>query len=145
MIAIVLITFYANMPADSPFQYLIYALYALGIVWTIVAYRQSADFTGKFGDSFNQGFRCFIVVTLVMVLFTFGFSKMHPEFATESAQAYKEQLLKDKNQLSTDIEPAVARYKKGYTMTLVYGSIFGYLIIGAGVTAAVSALLTRRK
>jgi predicted PurR-regulated permease PerM len=145
MIAIVFITFYTNMPADSPFQYLVYALYALGIVWTIVAYRQSAAFTGKFGDAFSQGFRCFIVVTLLMVLFTFAFNKMHPEFAAESAQLYKEQQLKEKNKLLPDIEAGVARYKKGYTMALVYGSIFGYLIIGAGVTAAVSALITRRK
>ncbi len=145
MIAIVFITFYANMPADSPFQYLVYALYAVGIVWTIVAYRQSANFTGKFGDTFSQGFRCFIVVTLLMVVFTFIFNKMHPEFGAESARSYKEQLTKDKSQLPADIEANVARYKKGYTMALVYGSIFGYLIIGAGVTAAVSALITRRK
>lgn len=146
MIAISLITYYSGLPPNSPFQYLIYAVYALGITWTVVAYRNSASFTGKFGALFNQGFRCFIVVTLLMVAFTGIFSKMHPEFAEESAKLYKEELvLNAKAKTPSDIETDVARYKKGYTLALIYGSIFGYLIIGAAVTAATSLLLTRRK
>ena len=39
MIAIALITYYSGLPPDSPFQYLVYALYALGIIWTLVAYK----------------------------------------------------------------------------------------------------------
>lgn len=145
MMGIVLITYYSGMPANSPFQYLIYAFYALGIVWTIVAYRQSDLFTGKFGDTFGQGFRCFIVITLLMTTFTFGFSKIHPEFAEESGNAYREQMVKDKSKLPEDIDKEVSKYKKNYTTMLVYGSIIGYLIIGAGVTAAISVFIPKRK
>jgi len=145
MIAIALITYYAGLPPSSPFQYLIYALYALGITWTLIAYKNSSQFTGKFAGLFNQGFRCFIVVTLMMVAFTAIFSKMHPEFAEESSIVYKEELVKNaKSKTPADIDADVARYKKGYTLALVYGSIFGYLIIGAAVTAATSLLLRRR-
>ncbi len=145
MIAIALVTYYSGMPANSPFQFLVYAVYALGVVWTVVAYSKTSLFTGKFGDSFNQGFRCFIVITLMMVLFTATFSSMHPEFAEESSKYYREELLKQKDTLPPDIEAAVARYKKNYTMTLVYGSIIGYLIIGAVVTAVSSLIIIRRK
>lgn len=146
MISISLGVYYADLPASSPIQYLIYAAYGLGIIWTLIAYRRSAAFTGKFADLFGQGFRCFIVVILVMITFTFIFSKMHPEFAEESAKAYKEALLKEKNkdQTPAEIEETVSKYKSRYTTLVVFGSIFGYLIIGAGVTAAASALLTRR-
>lgn len=136
---------YRTLPSRTPLHYLVYALYAIGICWALVSYRQSSSFSGKFGDSFNTGFKCFIIALLCMVVYTYTFSKMHPEFAEESAQLYKEQLLKEKQKMPAEIEEATIRYKKGYTMVLVYGSIFGYLIIGAGVTAAVSALLTRRK
>lgn len=146
MTGVSLAVYYNNAAAGSFAQYLLYAAYGLGVIWTLVAYRRSEAFTGKFADLFAQGFRCFIVVVLVMVVFTYVFSKLHPEFAEESAKAYKEALLKEKakDQTPAEIEEAAETYKKRYNTILVFGSVFGYLIIGAGVTAAASALLTRR-
>lgn len=145
MIGIALITFYSGMKADSAFQYMVYIVYALGITWTITAYKKSDRFTGKFWDSFNQGFRCFIIVTLLMVLFTGIFSKMHPEFAKEAAEFYKEELIKSKSKTPAEIDTIVNSYKKSYSTMLIYSSIFGYLIIGAVVTTVVSLLTLRRK
>lgn len=144
MIAIALITYYSGMPADSSFQYLVYVAYAGGIIWTILAYKNSEKYTGRFWDNFNQGFRCFIIVTLIMVLFTAVFSKMHPEFAEESAKLYKEDLVKSNSKTPVEVDEVVKKYKNGYTMMLVYSSIFGYLIIGAIITAVTAALTTRR-
>lgn len=146
MIGISLAAYY-GLPADSPLHYLVFAAYAAGIIWTLVAHRSSPASSGKFGDSFNAGFRCFIIVTLIMVVYTFTFNKLHPEFAEESARLYKEQQLGIKNNSKTpaEIDADTTRYKNGYTMAVVYGSIFGYLLIGAAVTAAASLIITRRK
>jgi hypothetical protein len=138
---------YNFIPVESKLHFLVYAIYALGIIWTLIAYSNSSAFTGKFGDSFNAGFRCFIVATLLIVVYTFVFSKMHPEFAEESAKLYNEQLLADKTTSKTpdDIIADTLRYKNGYTKVVVYGTIFGYLIIGAGITAFGSILINRKK
>jgi hypothetical protein len=80
-----------------------------------------------------------------MVAFTFAFNRMHPEFAEESAQAYKELQVKQKDKFPADIENEVVNYKKTYNTVIIYGAIFGYLIIGACLTAATSAILFRRK
>lgn len=133
--------------AGTALQYTIYAIYGLGIIWTLVAYRQSAAYTGKFGDLFSQGFKCFIVVTLCMVLFYGLFNYFHPEIKEDMARVYREELGKltgEKQMLPADIDTEVATFKKQYLLRLVYSSIFGYLIIGAAVTAAASALLSRR-
>jgi hypothetical protein len=145
MISLVLIIYYGGKDADPRLQYLIYIIYVGGIIWTLLSYRRSPAFTGTFGGLFSQGFKCFIVVTLVIVLFTGIFSWMHPEFAKESALAYREQLINEnKDKLPAEIEKETEEYQKQYTLKLVSVSIFGYLIIGAGVTALGSALLTRR-
>lgn len=144
MIAVFLGLYYAGKNADARLQYLVYILYALGITWTVVAYRQSSSFTGKFGDVFSQGFKCFIIVTLIVAVFYGIFNYQHPEFAEETAKSYKEQLIREKG-LPPEIDKAVATFKKQYTLRLVSGAIFGYLIIGAAVTAAASVILTRRK
>ncbi|MCX6318317.1 MAG: DUF4199 family protein [Bacteroidetes bacterium] len=145
MMAIVLITYYSGMPPDAPFQKLIYIIYALGITWTIVAYRLSPAFTGKFWDTFLNGFRCFVVTILFVTISTLVFSMMHPEFKNESSQTYREQLITEKSKSPDEIESAVSTYKKRYHVMLVYGLIVGYLIIGTGITAAISAFIPKRK
>ncbi len=146
MIGVSFATYY-GIPGNSPLHYLVFAVYATGIIWTLIAFKSSPSYSGTFGNSFNAGFRCFIVATFLMVIYTFAFNKMHPEFAEESAKLYKEQQLKLKDNSKTpdEIEADTIRYKNGYVMAVVYGSIFGYLIIGAAVTAVASVILTRRK
>jgi hypothetical protein len=145
MIGIVMAIYNAGDDVNPSLQYLIYVVYAGGIIWTLLAHRRSPNYTGSFGNLFSAGFRCFIIVTLVMVLFTAIFSKMHPSFAEDSAKAYKEQLIAEKNKTPEEIDRETEQYKKQYTIRLVSVSIFGYLIIGAGITAFGSVLLTRRK
>jgi hypothetical protein len=145
MIGIALAVYYSGQPPGSSLQYIIYAVYAVGIVWAIVAWKNSASFSPKFSEAFQTGFKCFVVVTLLMVLFTAIFSKMHPEIAEDSAKYMKEELLKKKEQLPPEIDEAVNRFRNGFTLMLVYRSIFGYLIIGAIVTAVTSLLITRKK
>jgi hypothetical protein len=136
---------YNYIPKESLLHWLVWGIYAVGIIWTLISWKNSDAYTGKFGDGFNTGFRCFIVAALIMVVFTFVFNKMHPELAGQYAKAYKEQLMKQKEKLQTDIDKEVENVRKNYNTVVLYGSIFGYLIIGAAVTAAASALLSRRK
>ncbi|HWR32443.1 MAG TPA: DUF4199 domain-containing protein [Chitinophagaceae bacterium] len=145
MIAIALWVYYADLPPDSAIQYLIYLAYASGILWTLIAYRRSPAFTGKFGDLFSQGFRCFIIVILCIIFFYWLFNYLHPEFRQQMADTLRKQLTDAKDKMPSDIEKDVAAFKKQYVISLISRAIFGYLIIGAGVTAAASALLTRRK
>lgn len=145
MIVVFLVVFSVSKGSGSNLQYLVYGIYGAGIIWTLMIYRRSEAFTGKFIDLFSQGFRCFVVVTLSMALFYGIFNYMHPEFATESAAVYRKNLTEGNQMMPTEIDSAVATFKKQYTLKLVSGAIFGYLIIGAGITGALSALLTRRQ
>lgn len=148
MIAVFLGVYYSGKNAENRIQYLVYVIYALGIYWTVVSWRQSESFTGNFGDAFSQGFRCFIVVTLAIAIFYGIFNYLHPEFAEESAKALRSNLEESVNRneiMPKDIEPQVAAFKKQYTLRLISKAIFGYLIIGAAVTAVLSGILTRRK
>jgi len=145
MVIVSLSLYYSKLPVESKLHYAIYILYAIGIMWTLISYSCSASFTGKFSDLFGQGFKCFIVVTLIMVAFTAIFSMLHPEFGEDSARYYKEDLIKEGNKTPLEIDEIIAKVKKQYTTGLVSLTIFGYLITGTIITAAGSALLMRRK
>lgn len=146
MIAVGLALYYTNQSTNTGLQNISYLIYAGGIFWTLFGYSRSSEYTGKFGDIFLQGFRCFIIVTLVMITYMGVFSKMHPEIAEEYSKIYKEELLKtQKDRTPKEIEEVAERAKKGYTTALVYSSIFGYLLLGTVFTAAGAGILLIRR
>ena len=144
MIAVSFALFYAKINANSPLIYLPYLIYAIGIVWTLVSYKRIPAYTGKFGDLFSEGFKCFIVTTLVMIGFLVIYFQMQPQFKEDSAKAYREYLVKEKLKQPHEIDAEVEKHKKQVVTGIISMQIFGYLIIGAIVTAGCSALLTRR-
>jgi hypothetical protein len=145
MLAVTVVLDLTHFTAQSGFQYVIYALYAGGIGWTLYDFYKSPGFVDKFPNIFGQGFKCFIVITLVMVLATGVNSKMHPEWAEQSTEYYKLELAKGKNKTPAEIESNAAAYKKAYTVSLLSTAIFGYLFIGALFTAGGAALLLMRR
>ncbi len=144
MIAVSLIIFNSGKDENSNLQSLVYLVYALGIAWTVFSYQQSASFTGKFGDTFNQGFRCFIIVTFIMVIFTGVFIKTHPELAEQEKKATIEYYEKQGNKTPKEIETEGQNAKSNFLVGFVSLSIPKYLLIGASVTAVLSLLLKRR-
>lgn len=146
LLGLTLVYFYSKVPSNSPLQYVLYLVYAAGIAWTVIAYSRSEKYTGKFGDIFGQGFRCFIIITLLMTVFGGTFTTLHPEFAEQDAKLYKEYLDKEeKDKTPQEKDEMVANYKKYYTTRVVQGSIFGYLIPGVVFTLAGAGLLILKK
>jgi hypothetical protein len=144
MLIFSLLTVYA-FPVNNNTGYIMYILYAGGILWTLIEFSRSAQFTGKFQELFGQGFRCFIIVTLIMVVYTGVFSMTHPDMAQEYSVRYKEELIKQKNKTPAEIDKDVQTIKKQFTTRLVSTSIFGYLISGAIFTAAGAGLILLRR
>jgi len=145
MIGLSLAIFYSGQPFDSPLQYIIYLVYAAAIIWTIYEFSRSAENTNKFAALFLQGFKCFIVISLLMVVFTYVFNKMHPEFKDEMVKAYTEDMLKKGDTMPAQMATNIERAKDYYLTMLISGAIFGYLLIGAVITAATSLLFLKRK
>lgn len=145
MIGLSLILFYSGQSFESPLQYSIYVVYAAGIVWSLYSFSKSAENTNKFGAYFLQGFKCFIVVTLLMVIFTFVFNKMHPEFKEQMGTTYRDELLKNENITPAEVVSNVEKMKEFYLTMLISRAIFGYLLTGSVITLVSSFLFMRRK
>jgi Protein of unknown function (DUF4199) len=145
MLTVSLVLIYTNPPVSSGAEYIGYILYAAGIAWTLIAYSTSESYIHKFGAIFGQGFRCFIIVTLIMVIFTGIYSYMHPEIAEEAAKLYKADLIKEGNKTPSEIETMVTTAKKQFVTGNIMLAIFGTLTMGAIFTAAGAGLLLLRR
>jgi energy-coupling factor transporter transmembrane protein EcfT len=128
-----------HLQADPRFQYLIYVIYLIGVVWTIL------PFQGSFGELFSTGFRNFVVVTIIMVIFTFVFVKMHPELANQERITTIAYYQEKGDKTPQEIEEIGEKAKKQYNLAVVSLSIFRYLIIGAVFSLGTAAVLSRRK
>lgn len=147
MLLLTLLFYYGRFVSINVQYFVIYTVYATGILWTLITYSKTPEYTGTFGELFGQGFRCFIIVILIMVAFTWIFSAIHPEFVKTDTAIYerylKETKIKDKT--PGEIMEMVESYKKHYTTSLIYTAILGYLISGAIFTAVGAGLLLMRR
>lgn len=130
---------------DNNLQHVVYLLYLGGIVWTLIDFSKAQDGNTKFGKYFGEGFKCFIVVTLLMVTFTIVFLKMHPEFREEMAVNYKAELIKQGNRTAKEIDEMVNASKSYFATMLTSMAVFSYLVIGALITAVTSAVMMQLK
>ena len=144
MILVSIIIYAAKGNFQNNLQYITYAIYVAGIVWALVDFSKTTT-QHKFGNYFSQGFKCFIVVTLLMVLFTAAFLILQPQLKEEMARIFKETLIKDGNTTPTEMEERIKTAKKAFLPSLIMAAVFGYLLIGAMVTVVAAVFISNKK
>lgn len=132
----------SGTPDNSPLHFIGYLLYGAGIVWAM--YRTKGNKT--FGALFNEGFRCFIVATLLMVVYTWIFWVANPKKMDEAVAMQKEVQLKtpgDRTPLEIDQQAKDTR--KYFIPMVIAGTVFDFLLIGVVVTTAIAGTLSLSK
>jgi len=122
-----------------------YFIYAAGIIWSLYSFYRSEQEQKSFKNYFQEGFKCYIVVTFIMVIVTFLFLKFNVSLQNEMIEFQRQQLRLNANYSEPDIEEKLATYKKfilpGYTMS----TILSYLGVGTLVTAITAFFLSQFK
>jgi hypothetical protein len=145
MIIISVCIYLTQKSFENGLQYIVYCTYVAGILWTLFTFKKRSEAAQGFKAYFAEGFKCFIVVTLLMVLFTLVFILMHPELKEEMAAMIRTEMAGKKDITPTDIENSVASAKKFFLPGYLMGAVLSYLAIGALVTAAASGFLSMKR
>lgn len=143
MIAISMGIYYYKGNFENSLQYITYTVYVAGIIWALINYSHKADGSKTFKNLFSEGFKCFIVVTLLMVAFTWVFTWMNPSLKEEMAVNVRAEKTKGGNYTPAEIDTMVNRSKEYFIIMLTSIAIFGYLLIGSMVTLIVSLFLKK--
>jgi hypothetical protein len=131
---------YISNPTTT--QLSVYAFYSLSTWYLLFFNRKESQ---AFKDFFQIGFRHFILVTLLMALFSYLFIQLHPNLVEDSAIQLRTTLQNTNNRTPAEIERDVKLFIEGYPSAMVSRTIFGYLVVGSLVTAISSFLLTLQK
>jgi hypothetical protein len=143
MIAISVLIYYYRGNFDNYLQYITYTVYIAGIIWSLVSYSRIPGSNRTFKGLFTEGFKCFIVVTLLMVVYTWIFIKTHPAMKEEMGLKVKDELLKLDNYTTIEIEKQVQMAKEYFLARSISGAIFGYLLRGSVITIIGTLFLKR--
>jgi len=149
-LALVLLTlffFYVlKWPLFGNEQYVIYAVYTAGILWSLLSFRKINGDDKKFKEFFSAGFKTFIVVTLIMVVFYFIYFKFFNTAYKEEGIAINNQLLaKEGNHTAVEIEENANQLRKIFMPMMLGITTFRYLVLGALVTAVGTGFILLKK
>ena len=144
MVAVSIGIYLIKADFDNSLQYITYAVYVAGIILALWDYKKRATGSLTFKNYFTEGFKCFIVVTFLMVLFTFIFSKVDPSMKEQMGVNYRADLVSKGNYTPAEIDSMVQKAKDYFNIMLTSMAIFGYLVIGAMVTVITSLFLIKQ-
>lgn len=131
-------------PVESYFQFVVYTIFCAGIVWSLISYSGSATDKKSFANYFSTGFKTFIVISLLMAVFTYIYFSFHLEFRDNKIAENSRMLALEGNHLPKEIEENAAQLKKMFMPLMISAAIFRYLILGALITVIAAGFLSKK-
>jgi hypothetical protein len=131
-------------PVESYFQFIIYGIFTLGILWSLVSHSKLNSPKNSFKDFFSIGFKTFIVVTLLMAGFAYIYFSLHTEFRDEKIAENSRMLTLQADHLPKEIEENAKQLKKMFMPLMISSAVFRYLILGALITAISGGYLSKK-
>ncbi|CAN5117616.1 hypothetical protein BH09BAC6_BH09BAC6_31730 [soil metagenome] len=132
-----------KLPLNQKDQYAVFSVYIAGILWSLFSYKNSSGEEKTFKSYFSTGFKTFIVVTLLMVLYTFIFFKFNTAYRDAGIAENNITLLKEGNHTPAEMESNANQLKQIFMPVMIGITTFKYLILGALVSVIASGFLSR--
>ena len=149
MVVAALCLFYVvKLPVTGKTQFILIAIYLCGIMWSLFSFHKFSNNTPeerKFKQYFSEGFRTFIVVTLIMVVFTYIFYKLNPQILEGVIKENNELIVKGGNKMPAEIADNEKKLRDIFIPGMLMWSIVEYLFLGALVTLIGAGFLSQKK
>ena len=145
LIAVSVFLFYGlKWPENGKSQYIVLVIYIAGIVWAQVTHKMNNKRYIAFKEFFSEGFKCFIVATLFMVLYTFIFYKLNPQILEKGILENNALLLKDGNHTPAEIETNANKLRSIFMPMMLSINTVKFLFLGALVAVVTGGFLSQK-
>ena len=134
-----------KIPFNSKEQFVVLTIYTAGVVWSLIAFNNGSNEEKKFKNYFQAGFKTFIVVTLLMVIYSILFYTFNTEVRDAWIADNNQMLLKEGNHMPAEIAENAKQMKRIFLPLMVGINLFKYLIIGVLITAITGGFLISQK
>lgn len=146
MLACVICYYVLHIPFNSKEQFVAFAIYTAGIIWCLLEFNKNNKEEKKLKAYFQEGFKTFVVVTLLMVIYCIVFYKLNTEVRDAWIAYNNQELLKQGNKMPAEIEENAKQMKSMFLPMMTGINLFKYLIIGVLITVITGGfLISQRK
>lgn len=146
MVSLCLYLFYTmHLPPNGRNQYFIPAIFTGGIIWGLLSFHNKVNGPAAFKEYFSEGFKIFVVVTLIMALYTFIFYKLNPQILEDTLVTNNELIIKEGNHTPGEIETNSNKLRSIFMPMMLTVNTLKYLLLGTLVTAITAGFLSQKK
>jgi MFS family permease len=142
MVVYSLVLHFTNVSMTSWMNYVVLAIFLVGVLLFCLAYGKSKDHNVTFGNVFKAGFRMVALTTLVMLAWAVIAILVFPEMKEKSLEATQQQLVKQKMS-AEKIEETMTMTRNKYTLLTVMVVMFSNLFYGV-VFSLIGAAITKK-
>ncbi len=144
LIILALTTYFANIQMDGPVQWIGYAIFIGGVIWSVYSYGKQINYNSTFGNYFAHGFKVAALVTAIMIIYVVIFITLFPDFKDKAIDQARAAMHKKNQMTEEQITQALEWTRKFFMVFLIGGTLIGYLIFGA-LASLVGAAITKKE
>ena len=146
MILVSVVLFYGfKLPANGYNQLTVMGIFAAGIFWSLLSLKPQEGTPLKFKDYFSQGFRTFIVITLLMVIYTAVFYKLNPQILDGVIKENEALVAKEGNKTAAEIKANSDSLRSIFMPMTISITTIIYLALGSFVSVIGGLILGNRQ
>jgi hypothetical protein len=144
LIVLALTIYFAGIEVNGPAQWIGYAIFIGGVIWSIYSYGKQVSYNSTFGNYFAHGFKVSATVTAIMILYIIIFIMLFPDFKEKAMEQARAGMRQKNNMTEEQMAQALEWTRKFFVVLLIAGTLIGYLILGA-LAALVGAAITKKQ
>ena len=143
LVILALVTYFLDLKVNGPLQWVGYAIFIGGIIWSVMSFGKQVNHNATFGNYFAHGFKVAALVTAIMIIYVIIFVVLFPEFKEKAIVEAKRSMQSKNNLTEEQINAGMEMTKKFFMVFLVGGTLVGYLFFGT-IASLIGAAVTKK-
>lgn len=143
LVILALVTYFLDLKVNGPLQWVGYAIFIGGIIWSVMSFGKQVNHNATFGNYFAHGFKVAALVTAIMIIYVIIFVVLFPEFKEKAIVEARRSMQSKGNITEEQINAGLEMTKKFFMVFLVGGTLIGYLFFGT-IASLIGAAVTKK-
>ena len=144
LMVLTLVLYFTGLYTKQWTQFIAFVILVGGIIYAVVNNGKENENRKTFGALFGFGFKVTGVITCLMILYTILSGFVFPGAKDKIIEMAREQALRQPGANEAQVEMGMKMFADHYTLFIVMGILFWYLVLGA-LSSLVGAAVTRKK